>query len=109
MGAVSVSGVLNKGEMGGTMDLITNFLRNENGEIYAIRQRVDHDDTLATIDVVAVCDNPDNAHDLVKQLNFRKKLYESVEAHHKKLEARLNKSYRTNSKLRRELHKLKKK
>lgn len=86
------------------MDYQTNFLRTETGEIYAIRRRVDHDKELVSIHIAAKCDNPDDAHDIVRQLNYRKELAEEATKQNRKLTARLLKAYRTNAKLRRELN-----
>lgn len=89
------------------MDFQTKFLRNQAGDIYAIRQPVNDNKELVLIEIVATGTTPGDAQDLVRQLNFRKELYEANKKHTAKLGARLLKAYRTNTKLRAQIRKLK--
>lgn len=93
------------------MDFDTKFLYNQQGEIYAIQPLMDAGGVVfkdkATVKMVATSATAVDAMGIVRQLNFRKELYEAVAGQSRKLSTRLFKAHRTNLKLRRELRKLK--
>lgn len=93
------------------MDYQTKFLCDQSGEIYAICPVENSNHTVikdvADIRIVATGTNPKDAHALVRQLNSRMEFVKSYEKHNRKVNARLLKAYRTNSKLRREVKRLK--